>query len=112
MSDQTNYHLNMTGEGFDPEFVMFKLLKNVEQATSHFTSTGSSSGNGYDWHSLEKDMRRFSQTQPEILFEIIEKGSYEDESFEHRHYFKAGLYARIEPVVTVVWPEFAEGLLS
>jgi len=112
MSDQTKYRLTMTGDGFDPEFVIFKMLRDVEAASSQFDARGGTAGNGYDWRTIEEDMRAFSKTQPGILFEIVEYGTYDSESFEWRHYFRNGLHARIEPVVTVTWPTFDEGMLS
>lgn len=112
MTDQTNYTMKMTGEGFDPEFVIFKMLRDAGDAKSFIDSYGKSAGNGYDWRSLEEDMRGFSKTQPGILFEIVEKGSYGGESFEMRHYFKDGRHVVIEPIVTKTWPVFDESMLA
>lgn len=112
MSDTTHYDMKMAGTGFDPEFAVFKLLRDVPEAKHYFDENGKATGNGYDWRSLEEDMRRFSVTQPAILFTIVERGSYDSESFEYRHYFKAGCYAKIEPKVVVTWPEFTEDMLN
>lgn len=112
MSDDVRYTLKMTGEGFDPEFVIFKMLRDAGDARNHFDSHGKSASNGYDWRSLEEDMRGFSKTQPGILFRIVEKGNYGGESFESRHYFKNGRHTKIDPVVKVTWPAFDESMLA
>lgn len=110
MSDTTKYNLTITGAE-DTEFVIFKLFKNVPEAKHYVDETGKSVGE-YDWRSLEDDMRAFSATMPGVLFTFVESGSYDSESFEYRHYFKDGLYARVEPKVVVTWPTFAEAMLA
>ncbi len=110
MSDTTNYALTITGVE-DSEFLIFKLFKNVPEAKFHIDETGKSVG-GYDWRSLEKDMRAFSATMPGVLFTFVESGSYDSDSFEYRHYFKDGLYAYVQPKVVVTWPTFAEAMLA
>jgi hypothetical protein len=112
MSDSTHYKLAMTGSGFDPEFALFRLFRDVPEAKNYFDAHGKPSGNGYDWRSLEEDMREFSKTMPEVTFLFTEYGTYDNDAFEFRHYFRAGQYARVEPVVVTTWPEFSDDLLE
>lgn len=112
MSDSTYYKMTMTGEGFDPEFIIFQMFKAIPEADSYIDAEGKSTGNGYDWRSLEEDMRKFSAKKPNVTFFITEYGSYDSESFEYRHYFRDGKYALIEPEVVTTWTEFTDDLLE
>lgn len=111
MSDTTNYELEVIGSQ-DPEYIIFKLLKDVPDAKSYFDENGKSTHNGYDWRELEDEMRQFSKSQPGVTFYIVERGSYDGNSFEYRHYFKDGRYAYIEPRIKIEWPPFSEDLLA
>jgi hypothetical protein len=109
----TNYTISMmTGGIVEPEYLLYKLFRQVPGAKHYLNEYGTSTGNGYDWRTLVEDLRTFSAHHPDVLVVVAESGTYDGERFDARHYFKAGAYARIEPEVVVRWPEFNEGMLA
>ena len=105
------YELKMTGTE-DTEFMLFKLHKHVPEAKCFIDENGQSIGNDYDWRSLEEDMKAFSATVPNVLFEIEESGIYGDEPIQARYYFQNGKMTRIEPQVVTTWPVFNPSMLA
>lgn len=114
MSSDSSYHLTIVkSNAFDPaildkEFLIFRLLKEVEEAKHFFGDDGKFTGNGGTWRTIEEDMRAFSAAHPEVLFLIEEKTP--DYDHEARYYFSAGRSKTVEPVKT--WPVVTSDMLS
>lgn len=111
MSSATHYKMTILSRNFDKEYVFYKLFRDTE-AKDYINEDGTATGNGYDWRSMNAEMRDFSETMPEITFEIVEYGTYDNESFEYRHYFKDGLSTTLTPTVVTTWPFYTEALLT
>ncbi|USN14019.1 hypothetical protein KABACHOK_01830 [Brevundimonas phage vB_BpoS-Kabachok] len=95
-------------EGFDLDYFIYSLRKQVPDAKHFIDEDGKPIGAGSEWE-FDEDMKVFSLKHPKVLI-VIEATVEYDMTYESRHYFKNGKAAVIEPVLT--WPAFDESLLS
>lgn len=96
-------------EGFDKDYFIFRLRKEVAEARHHLDEDGNSTGADVEWRDIVEDLKPFSLKHPKVLMKIVASVT-DGDTYQFHTYVRDGKSATIEPVLT--WPEFTTKMLA